>query len=81
MEVPERYARKSSHLDDQVLCSEASLYRLGRVTARFTPFTVYKKTAKPRNTLPQSAAMVIPALGTKRAAAAPPCVDELEPVV
>jgi hypothetical protein len=40
---------------------------------------LYKNTAKPRNTLPHSAAMLRTPLGTKTAVAAPPWV-ELEPV-
>jgi hypothetical protein len=36
-----------------------------------TPSSLYKRTAKPRNTLPINAAMVTPALGTNTPAAAP----------
>lgn len=41
---------------------------------------VYNMMAKPRKTLPHRAARVMPALGAKTPAAAPPWVEELAPV-
>jgi hypothetical protein len=41
---------------------------------------LYKKTAKPRKTVPQRAAKLMPVLGTKMPAAAPPLLGEAVPV-